>query len=118
MGSLAATICAKTLSPNVKVLVVAERDKIAGPGDMHEHAVEDNDRIEVTKAWGEKFIKDARYPEEIIVRNAYFEWVPAKWIDGYISESGILDKQSVMVTSLWARKREEELFSKFYTLRK
>ncbi len=113
MGSLAATICAKVLTPTARVLVVAETEKIAGPGSMYEHADEENDRVEVTQAWGQKFVEETRFPNEIMVRNAYFEWVPAKWIDEYISEIGILDKQSVMDTFLWAKKREEELFSKF-----
>jgi translation initiation factor 2B subunit (eIF-2B alpha/beta/delta family) len=108
MGSLAAAVCAKVISPAAKVVVVAESDKIAKPGLMEEHAPEENDHKEVTAFWG-----DVELPENIQVKNSYFEWVPAKWIDAYIMESGVSGKEEILSMSLETEQKEKDYFGPF-----
>jgi translation initiation factor 2B subunit (eIF-2B alpha/beta/delta family) len=108
MGSLAAAVCAKVISPAAKVVVVSESDKIAKPGLMEEHAPEENDQKEVTALWG-----NVELPENIQVKNSYFEWVPAKWIDAYIMESGVSGKEEILRMSLETEQKEKEYFGPF-----
>ena len=112
IGSLPAAICAKMLSPNAQVVVVSETDKIAKPGSMEEHADEENEMQEVTKAWNFAPNFDERYsePKKVKVRNVYFEWIPSKWVDLYICEDGILSREDVYEISVRTERLEKELF--------
>lgn len=115
MGSLPAAICAKMLSPSAQVVVVSETDKIARPGAMEEHADEENELQEVTRAWSHGASElDERHsswaPKTVKVRNVYFEWIPAKWVDLYICERGILSREDVHAISVNTETLEKQLF--------
>ncbi|KAI9880913.1 MAG: hypothetical protein M1830_009981 [Pleopsidium flavum] len=112
-GSLAAVLCAKELSTNVKVVVVSEIEKVAGPGKKEDHKEEDNDVSEITKHWpsGADFEATSEQGQEIVrVRNVYFEWVPAKYIDHYICEFGIFNAEQIKNHSEQVARMGEEMF--------
>lgn len=107
IGTLPAVLCARHAAPRTaKIVVLSEHEKVAFPGKEADHATEDNDAAEVTRAWGlsarrglEKLgqndSKLAGASKElksdtvgIEVKNVYFEWLPAELIDSYISEGG------------------------------
>jgi translation initiation factor 2B subunit (eIF-2B alpha/beta/delta family) len=115
IGSLAAAVLAKTLQPECNVVVVFETDKIAGNGDEVEHRkVEYNDAAEITNTWPAEYAKGLQGMKEIgyhvEVKNAYFEWVPAAYIDRYITEEGNLTVQDIVRLSKEKTEREERLF--------
>jgi translation initiation factor 2B subunit (eIF-2B alpha/beta/delta family) len=113
MGSLAAVLCAKQLSPSVKVVVVTESDKIAKPGGMAEHAVEKNDEGEVVEGWDDgarRLYRDMK-SEDVVVENTYFEWVPATYIDAHVTERGVLDVEQIRAISMGNEKLEKEMFA-------
>lgn len=114
-GSLAVTLCAKALSPNVEAVIVSESDKIAIPGTMDEHAEESNDPHEVTDLWDLPGLRRGDKPlEHCKILNGYFEWVPSKWIDAYICEIGTLSKQDIMTISRRTEEMEKEVFGSLY----
>jgi translation initiation factor 2B subunit (eIF-2B alpha/beta/delta family) len=104
-GSLPATLSAKHVSPLVKVVVLGESDKIALPGRLEDHVVEDNDPAQLSRAWQAEYnsqrvrsaattLLHAQASSEtdmtvrIETRNVFFEWVPARLIDAYVTEFG------------------------------
>jgi len=100
IGSLVTAVMAKTLNPVCKVVAVFETDKITSSGFDSEHLkVEYNDETEVTSSWSKGCVEDLRKLRgegyQVEVRNAYFEWVEAKWIDCYISEEGLLTRDDI-----------------------
>jgi translation initiation factor 2B subunit (eIF-2B alpha/beta/delta family) len=111
MGSLSAALAAKTLG-DANVVVVSETDKIARPGSIEEHKDEENDAEEVYSAWPEGARKVLQFDgkAKISTRNIYFEWVPAKYIDTYITEDGILNANKIRAVSEMKAKLEDELF--------
>ena len=89
-GSLPAVLSGRHVSSSVKVVVVADREKVF-PFSPPEH--EENDRAEVTAAWssgGSAGAAEAfRGPEHGgVVKNVYFEWVDSSLIDNYVLEDG------------------------------
>lgn len=115
IGSLAAAVLAKTLRPDCKVVVLFETDKIAGDGDSERLRVEYNDQTEITKAWPSSYSTALQQKREkgfcVEVKNAYFEWVPAAYVDQYISEEGPLRAQDITRLSQEKAELEERLFS-------
>jgi len=112
-GSLAAVLCAKEVSRDVKVVVVSEIEKVAGPGKKEDHKEEDNDVSEVTRQWpsGAGFeAKFEQWEKAIKVRNVYFEWVPAKHIDYYVCEIGIFNVEQIKNQSGHVARMEDEMF--------
>lgn len=101
-GSLPAVLSAKHVSPNAKVLIFSELEKLS-ESDAEEHKVEDNDPTEVVAPWIDSGVKGVKVLEElrevhsgtahctVDVKNVYFEWVPAELIDAYVCEEGTLD---------------------------
>ncbi|KAI6383099.1 hypothetical protein MCOR25_000287 [Pyricularia grisea] len=111
-GSLPAILSARHVAERgghhheVRVVVVSESDKIAPPGDPHEHLVEDNGGEQLRRAWAVDFnservrgaaeqlsrfaVNGAVNGIKVSVSNIFFEWVPAELIDSYISERGVL----------------------------
>lgn len=112
MGSLAAVLCAKQISSGVKVVALSASDKIAKPGGMDEHVVENNDIEEVIEGWDEETRK--LYPdmpsETLVVENVYFEWVPARFVDVHVTEKGILDGEEIQDISREKKKLEKGIF--------
>ncbi|KAL5116394.1 hypothetical protein ACEQ8H_005742 [Pleosporales sp. CAS-2024a] len=97
-GSLAAALCAKQVNSNALVIVVSDMDKIAAPElqDQQQQAVEIHPSRELSSAW----TPDTRnkledHQEQLDVWGEWFEWVPAKLVDMYVTELGILDMEDV-----------------------
>ncbi|KAH6609953.1 translation initiation factor eif-2b subunit family [Trichoderma cornu-damae] len=82
-GSLPAVLAARYVSPGVKVVVLAEREKVM-PFDPPGH--EENDSEELVRAWGAVLGTGLR---GVDVKNVYFEWVPANLVDLYLTEDGV-----------------------------
>ncbi|OLN87015.1 Methylthioribose-1-phosphate isomerase 1 [Colletotrichum chlorophyti] len=116
-GSLPAVLSAKHSSPNAKVLVLAENEKVL-PYDAP--ATEENDVEEVVASWRrDTTVQEAastilRSSQEgatdekrlkASVKNVYFEWVPSEFIDGYMFEDG--QKSSKDIADLAGRIRRE-----------
>ncbi|KAH6843484.1 hypothetical protein B0I37DRAFT_437849 [Chaetomium sp. MPI-CAGE-AT-0009] len=100
-GSLPAVLSAKYVSPTVHVAVLAESNKVALPGRPEDHFVEDNGPSEVLQAWQAQHnnarVRNAAKNAEALgrshavrmeIRNVFFEWVPARLIDTYVTEFG------------------------------
>lgn len=75
---------------------------------MDEHASEENAASELSRAWkgtveGAQVVEDAlsRDNARFAVRNAYFEWVPAKLIDAYATEDGLWSTEQIRDKSTW-----------------
>jgi translation initiation factor 2B subunit (eIF-2B alpha/beta/delta family)/8-oxo-dGTP pyrophosphatase MutT (NUDIX family) len=106
-GSLPAVLTSKEVTGGfVKVVCISEADKIAPPGAAEEHCDEDNEKTEVVGTW--KQYESPAWDDMVTVRNVYFEWVPAKYIDYYVCEDGILleddiKKKSKLVSDLTAK---------------
>lgn len=80
-GSLPAVLAANHVSPGAKIIVISERAKIL-PVDVPDR--EENDPYEITKSWDKSGVS----PNNLEVKNIYFEWVPAGLIDIYLTEGG------------------------------
>ncbi|EGC47035.1 translation initiation factor eIF-2B subunit family protein [Histoplasma capsulatum var. duboisii H88] len=115
-GSLPAVLCAKMLSDKVSVVVVSDLDKISTPGAMETYREEENDVRELECLWDQhpgRTVKPASWRTIVEARNVYFEWVPAKYIDRYICETGILDLNGIREQSEKAQRVERQLFGCF-----
>jgi translation initiation factor 2B subunit (eIF-2B alpha/beta/delta family) len=115
IGSLAAAVLAKALQPKCIVVAVFEADKIScNNNEFERDMVEYNDAIEVTKAWPSGYKTTLEERKEIgyrvEVKNAYFEWVPAAYIDQYITEEGVLTMQDIQQISEKKVALEERIF--------
>ncbi|KAK8045627.1 hypothetical protein PG993_005651 [Apiospora rasikravindrae] len=116
-GSLPAVLSAKHVSPRSRVVVLSEVDKVAGPGNASDHAVEENDAVELTRGWkgivkGADDALAASYSTEaaenggndnprVKVKNVYFEWVPARLIDAYVTDEGVWSANEIRKRSDW-----------------
>ena len=97
IGSLAATLCLKTLNPRAPVVAVSDVDKIV-PSGVEEEEKEVHPHSEMVEAWGD----EERRGLAVRIKNGsvdvfgeWFEWVPAEHIDGYVTENGTLDTEGV-----------------------
>lgn len=122
VGSLPAVLSAKNVNPGIKVVVLSEIEKIAEPDGTSEPVVEDNDPNEVINAWKSNGVKgfdviSKELKKEkgdhagIAVRNIYFEWVPAEFIDAYICEEGSWDTSRIQARSQWVGEQIDNLFA-------
>ncbi|TVY21137.1 Ribose 1,5-bisphosphate isomerase [Lachnellula arida] len=115
IGSLTAAVVAKTLNPKCIVVALFETDKITGSGfDAGHLKVEYNDEAEVMDAWPTSavvaFEKNQKQGYNVKVKNAYFEWVPAKYIDHYISEQGLLSRENIDQLGTESEELEKRIF--------
>ncbi|TVY45297.1 Ribose 1,5-bisphosphate isomerase [Lachnellula occidentalis] len=115
IGSLTAALVAKNLNPKCSVAALFETDKIAGSGfDAGHLKVEYNDEAEVMDAWPTSAVvaleKNQKQGYKVKVKNAYFEWVPAKYIDYYISEQGLLSRQDIEQLGTESEELEKRVF--------
>lgn len=133
-GSLPAVLGAKHVSPEAMTVILSEQEKVAPPGAAAEHVVENNDATQLTRAWMADFNSDSiqkaaatvsRSPlgggavagqpaltnaaSCIETRNIFFEWVPSKLIDVFVTEDGIETASGIQQLSE-ALGREEERF--------
>ncbi|KAK0707930.1 hypothetical protein B0H67DRAFT_588930 [Lasiosphaeris hirsuta] len=115
-GSLPAVLSAGYVSPGVKVIVLCDAEKVAGPGRPEEHVVEDSDAGQVTSAWavggGGQGVRGAAevLGAEVAVRNTSFEWVPAELVDVYITEFGEWGVKDIASQSQKLADEEERMF--------
>ncbi|XDG05895.1 hypothetical protein ABKA04_005510 [Annulohypoxylon sp. FPYF3050] len=119
IGSLPVVLSQRHVAPNAKVVILSETEKIACPGLMEEHAAEENDAKEVTQAWMENprtyqtiegAVTDASAQRKIQVKNTYFEWVPARFIHGYITDEGLWSAQDIARRSDWISGEMDRFF--------
>ncbi|KAJ8124875.1 hypothetical protein O1611_g8765 [Lasiodiplodia mahajangana] len=117
IGSLPTVLTARYVSPNTKVLVLSDTEKIAGPGSMDEHSSEENSHSELSRTWkgtaeGAQVVEDAlsRDDPRLAVKNAYFEWVPAKLVDAYATEEGLWSTEQIRDKSTWIGTEIEACF--------
>ncbi|KAK7186458.1 translation initiation factor eif-2b subunit family protein [Paraphaeosphaeria sporulosa] len=97
IGSLAAAVCIKTLNPKAQVVVVSDADKIVAKG-VEEGEKETHPASEMLEGWGDETRRDlaARIVDgNVEVFGEWFEWVPAEYVDGYVTENGTLDTSGV-----------------------
>jgi translation initiation factor 2B subunit (eIF-2B alpha/beta/delta family) len=96
IGSLCAAVMAKR-EENVRVVVVSEVDKIVAT-DMEEGVVETHPASELMGAWAEQTRNglEAKVEEGVVeVYGEWFEWVPAEYVDVYVTEIGELRTEDV-----------------------
>ncbi|KAL7941363.1 hypothetical protein V8C42DRAFT_334959 [Trichoderma barbatum] len=85
IGSLPAVLAAKYVSPEIKVVVLSEKEKIL-PFDPPGH--EENDSEELVRGWRGMLSPEVEL-RGVSVKNVYFEWVPAGLVDVYLTEDGV-----------------------------
>ncbi|EON97214.1 putative translation initiation factor eif-2b subunit family protein [Phaeoacremonium minimum UCRPA7] len=112
-GSLPAVLSAKHISPKSKTVVIGESEKVAPPGNPADHVVEDNDPVQLLRAWKSEYNSDrVRHTAGTIARvvgsevggeatsggfdgtkvavsNVFFEWVGPELVDVYVTEFGL-----------------------------
>jgi translation initiation factor 2B subunit (eIF-2B alpha/beta/delta family) len=115
IGTLAAAMLSEELNPGCKVLALFTTNKITGSGFDSEHLkIEYNDPGELTNAWPESYVQQLRenYQNgyQIEVKNAYFEWVPARYIDQHITEVGPLEREDIERLGGESEELEERIF--------
>nr|WNZ75426.1 hypothetical protein [Trichoderma harzianum] len=100
-GSLPAVLSAKHASPDVKVVVLSEKEKVL-PFDPPGH--EENDSEELIRGWKGILGPDVGL-QGVSVTNVYFEWVPARLVDVYLTEDGAEGTEHV---EAWAREVQQK----------
>ncbi|KAI1326769.1 translation initiation factor eIF-2B subunit family protein [Xylariaceae sp. FL0255] len=111
IGSLPAVLTARHVSPATKIVILSDTDKIAGPGSMQEHKSEENDASELSQAWeGVARGAEALGTDRVVVKNPYFDWVPADLIDVYVTEQGIWTADKIKEQSAWIGKETDRFF--------
>ena len=151
-GSLPAAVVTRTISPNTRIVVLSEADKIARPerhssppssseavavpenaqvgnaaaaplAEMRRETrvlgTEEGDPDEVSRFWPQEVQQNTtRNAQERVVsvevKNTYFEWIPSQYIDVYISDDGILTKNSIRAKSEEVGRLEEEILGSLY----
>ncbi|KND92623.1 Methylthioribose-1-phosphate isomerase [Tolypocladium ophioglossoides CBS 100239] len=102
-GSLPAVLAARHVSPAVKVVALADTEKIL-PFDPPGH--EENDPAEVSGSWG-----GVQQEGDVAVENVYFEWVSAGLIDHYVTEDGVTTAEGVAAGAEDVQRRADRFFS-------
>ena len=113
VGSLSAVLTARGVSRHdVRVIVAAETEKISRHGSPHDALVESNNSAEVAAAWPiPPAAKDALLASPVVaIVNIFFEWVPSRYIDIYITENGPISPEGIAVQSKLAAKEWGEVF--------
>ncbi|KAJ5935070.1 hypothetical protein N7466_004617 [Penicillium verhagenii] len=121
-GSLPAVLSAKHISPNSKVLILGESEKVSYMDREAHHECRECDPTEVMSTWLNSGIKGVNIlqgsqdldPEASTcttrVKNVYFEWVPADLIDGYVCEDGTVDVSVIQQRAREVKKRSNRYF--------
>jgi translation initiation factor 2B subunit (eIF-2B alpha/beta/delta family) len=111
MGSLAAAVAIKSLS-TADVVVAAESDKIASHHSTVEHNGEENDDLEVSMLWPQETRDIAHTLDggKLRVRNVYFEEIPSRFVDVYLSQHGVLDTKAIGKLSKEKQQLEDAFF--------
>ncbi|OTB09396.1 hypothetical protein M426DRAFT_6670 [Hypoxylon sp. CI-4A] len=123
VGSLPAVLSQRHVAPNAKVVILSETEKVAGPGSIGEHVVEENDPKELTQAWKEN-VKgvgvienaltstegDVTHERKAKVRNTYFEWIPANFVHAYVTDEGLWSIDDISKRSQWIGDQVDKYF--------
>ncbi|KAF1957142.1 nagb/rpia/CoA transferase-like protein [Byssothecium circinans] len=107
IGSLAAAVSTKVLNGGL-VVVVSDADKIVAPGVQHGEA-ELHPKSEVMTAWNDKTRRDLE-KYDVDVFGEWFEWVGSRFVDAYITETGILDTRGVQEVAAKVGELKEKIF--------
>lgn len=108
-GSLPAVLSAKHISPDVQVIALSEEEKVLA---LEPPTQEENDPQEVTQAWGPSVpTSNTGSRDDIKVKNVYFEWVPAAFIDHYVTEDGVTGEEEVAKWAHDAHRKADQFFS-------
>ncbi|KAJ4359455.1 uncharacterized protein N0V89_000008 [Didymosphaeria variabile] len=97
IGSLAAAVCIKSLNAKAQVVAVSDADKIVAKG-VEEGQKEAHPDSEMMEAWGDETRRKLQGRIDngsVEVFGEWFEWVPAEYVDGYVTEYGTLDAKGV-----------------------
>ena len=116
-GSLAAVLCARHISPNVNVTVVADSEKVF---PFEAPRSEENDESEVTVAWSGLTASQGAAAvlapvgnitnPAMSIRNVYFEWVPSQFVTTYLLEKGGKNAADIEVMAGSVREKANRLF--------
>ncbi|OAL53777.1 nagb/rpia/CoA transferase-like protein, partial [Pyrenochaeta sp. DS3sAY3a] len=110
IGSLATAICAKQLNEAVKVVVLSDVDLVAPPGQDLDF-VEYHPSSEMSSAWAATTRNQLEGKHNVDILGEWYEWIPSKFIDVYITEMGAWGTKEVG----WAAKEvadlEEHIFA-------
>ncbi|KAF2647692.1 nagb/rpia/CoA transferase-like protein [Lophiostoma macrostomum CBS 122681] len=129
VGSLAAALCARHLSPNTQIIVASDTDKIAPPTHLlhsadspkpsesasqvervqHEHHPSE----ELSATWHKKSRESLGRAERdgtVQVHGEWFEWVPKEYIDVYVTDKGVLDREGVEEVALEVAELSRKIF--------
>lgn len=128
-GSLPAVLSVKHVAPEAKIVILSEQEKVAPPGAAIEHAVENSDPAQVTRAWEADFNSErvrqaagtvscdphggstaAGQPTLAETRNISFEWVPSNLVDVFVTEHGIATLRDIRKLSKTLGSEEERFF--------
>ncbi|RDA90848.1 hypothetical protein CP533_1560 [Ophiocordyceps camponoti-saundersi (nom. inval.)] len=107
-GSLPAVLTARYVAPAVKVVVVAESEKVL-PLDPPATS-EANDPTQVSQVWADDD-RAAAQAGDVGLSNVYFEHVPADLVDCYVSEAGVTTRDDIAASARDARARADRFFS-------
>lgn len=121
MGSVPAVLTAKHVSPQAKVLVLSEVDKVA---EQDGHSEESNQPAEVMRGWREAAAGGRLKGLDVIdatagrgsptvaveVKNIYFEQVPPGLVDAYITNEGIKGVSDIQRRSTWVGEQIHRFF--------
>lgn len=108
-GSLAAALCAKQLNKDVAVIVVSDIDKIAAP-ESEAHVPESHPSRELSSAWAPDARNKLEEQDSVEVFGEWFEWVPAKYVDSYVTEYGVLELSDVERVAREIQELDEYIF--------
>jgi hypothetical protein len=114
IGSLAAALCARQLSPNTQIIVASETDKITPPtptgsspdsprpsesvSQVEGVQREQHPSEELSAAWNGKtsgMLSKSEAEGTVQVHGEWFEWVPTEYVDVYVTEKGVLEREGV-----------------------
>ncbi|KAI1932856.1 hypothetical protein LOZ65_000463 [Ophidiomyces ophidiicola] len=112
-GSFPAVVCAKHAANSAVAIVLSETEKVDKPYHGAGPTEEDNSPAELMRAWSTDAQQSASlemWKRIVRVRNVYFEWVPASYIDFYICETGILSVDGIQKQSRWVVRAEQRIF--------
>ncbi|ETS74224.1 hypothetical protein PFICI_14090 [Pestalotiopsis fici W106-1] len=122
-GTLPTALSTRYVSPNAKIIVLSEVEKIAGPGPINEHGVEENDPAELWRSWNNT-VKGASILVQYTgkshentshstasVKNIYFEWLPASFVNTYITDEGSWSLKDIRAKSSEIGKQTTRFFS-------
>lgn len=108
-GSLAAALCAKQQNKEVAVVVVSDIDKIAAP-QLEAHIPETHPSRELSSAWAPDARNRLEEHDNVEVFGEWFEWVPANFIDSYVTELGVLELDDVERVAREIQELDEYIF--------